>query len=45
MIHDGDTIAERHGLVLVVGDVDERGSELALKISEFDLEFLAQLEV
>lgn len=45
VIQDGDTIAERHGFVLVVGDVDERGSKLALKRSKFDLEFLTQLKV
>ena len=45
VIQDGDTIAERHGFVLVVGDVDERGSKLALQRSKFGLEFLTQLEV
>lgn len=45
VIQDGYPIAERHGFVLVVGDVDECGSELALQCSKFGLEFLAQLEV
>ena len=29
--HDGDTVPHRHGLDLIVGDVDHRGSEPALE--------------
>ncbi len=43
--HDGDAIAGHEGLLLVMGDVDERHSETALQLAQFDLELLAQFEV
>ena len=45
LVEDGDPVAHRERLFLVVGDVDERDPELALERLELDLHLLAQLQV
>ena len=45
VVEDGDPIAHRERLFLVVRDVDERHAELLLDLLELDLELLAQLQV
>jgi hypothetical protein len=45
LVEDGDAVAHRQGLLLVVGDEDEGDADLALDRLEFDLHLLAQLEV
>ena len=43
--HDGDPVAHRQRLLLVVGDVDERDPDLDLDPLQLDLERLAELQV
>ena len=43
--HDGDAVAHRQCLALVVGDEDERDADLTLDPLQLDLHRLAQLEV
>src|SRR5207249_4894904 len=45
LVEDGDAVAHRQGLLLVVGDEDEGDADLALELLELDLHLLAQLEV
>ena len=44
-VHDGDPVAEAHGLALVVGDVEERDPDLVVDHVELDEHPLAELEV
>ena len=44
-VHDGDAARERHRLVLVVRDDDERRAELVLEVRELELRVLAQIHV
>src|SRR5205814_1476768 len=44
-VEDGEVVAHRQGLLLVVRDVQERHSEIALERLEEDLHLLAELEV
>ena len=44
-IHDGDAVAEAHGLALVMGDVEERDADLVVDHVELDEHPLAELEV
>jgi hypothetical protein len=44
-VHDADPVGHRHGLVLVVGHVDERDPDLGLDPLELELHLLAQLEI
>ena len=44
-VEDGQAVAHRQRLLLVVGDVDEGDADLALDALELDLHLLAQLEV
>ena len=44
-VHHRDGVGHRHGLLLVVGDVDEREADLGLDPLELDLHRAAQLEV
>src|ERR671931_1601389 len=45
LVEDGETVAHRQRLVLVVRDVDERDPEVLLKALEEELHLLAQLQV
>ena len=45
LVHDGDAVAQRHGLALVVGDVEEGDADLVVDEVELDLHVLAQLQV
>ncbi len=45
MVHDGQAIGHRERLFLVVGDVQERDSDLLLECAQFDLEGAAQLGI
>ena len=45
LVEDGQPVAHRQRLLLVVRDVDERDPELLLDPLQLDLELLAQLEV
>ena len=45
LVEDGEAVAHRERLLLVVRDVDERDAELALERLEEDLHLLAQLQV
>ena len=45
VIEDGDAVAHRQRLALIVGDVDEGDADLALKRLQFDLHLLAELQV
>src|SRR5207247_4340175 len=45
LVEDGEAVAHRQRLVLVVRDVDERDSEILLKALEEELHLLAQLQV
>ncbi len=45
LVEDGESVAQRQRLVLVVGDEDEGDADLALDRLELDLHLLAQLEV
>ncbi len=45
LAEDGDAVAHRQGLLLVVGDEDERDADLALQRLEFQLHLLAQFQV
>ena len=45
VVEDGQAVAHRERLVLVVGDVDEGDPDLALDPLELDLHLLAQLQV
>ena len=45
LVEDGDPVAHRQRLVLVVGDVDEGDADLALDRLQLDLHLLAQLQV
>ena len=45
VVEDGDPIAHRERLFLVVRDVDERHPELLLDLLELDLQLLAELQV
>ena len=44
-VHDGDPVAHRERLFLVVGHVHEGDPDLGLDALELDLELAAQLEV
>src|SRR5438105_5520688 len=44
-IHDGYPVGHRHGLVLVMGDIDECNTDLPLDAGELRLHLLAELEV
>ena len=44
-VHDRDGVGHRHGLLLVVGHVDERDADLGLDPLELDLHLPAQLQV
>ena len=44
-VHHRDGVGHGHGLLLVVGDVDERDADLRLDALELDLHRAAQLEV
>ena len=44
-VHDGDAVAHRQRLFLVVRDVHERGARARLDLLELELHLLAQLEV
>ena len=44
-VHDGDAVAHRQCLLLVVGHVHERDADLGLDALELDLELAAKLEV
>ena len=44
-VDDGDPVAHRQRLVLVVRDVDERDPDLQLDALELDLQLLAQLQI
>jgi hypothetical protein len=44
-LHDGDAVAHRHGLDLVVGDVDRRGLEIVLELRDVRAHLDAQLRV
>ena len=43
--HHGEPVGHRHGLFLVVGDVDERDPDLLLDALELQLHLLAELQV
>ena len=45
LVEDGDAVAHRQRLVLVVGDVDEGDADLALDRLQLQLHLLAQLQV
>ena len=45
VVEDGDLVAHRQRLFLVVRDVDERHPELALELLEEELHLLAELQV
>ena len=45
LVHHRDGVGHRHGLLLVVGDVDEGEPDLGLDALELDLHLAAQLEV
>ena len=45
LVEDGEPVAHRQRLLLVVRDVDERDAEVALQRLEEDLHLLAQLQV
>ena len=45
LVEDGDPVAHRERLLLVVRDVDERHPELLLDLLQLDLHLLAQLQV
>ena len=45
VVEDGDPIAHRERLFLIVGDVDERHAKLLLELLELDLELLTQLQI
>ncbi len=45
LVHDCDPIGEGEGFVLVMGDHDEGHAEFPVEGGEFELHFLAQLEV
>ena len=45
LVEDGEAVAHRQRLLLVVRHVDERDADLALDALELDLHLLAQLEV
>ena len=42
-VHDGDAVAHRERLFLVVRDEYERDAELSLEVFELDLDLLAEL--
>ena len=44
-VEDGQAVAHRERLLLVVGDVDERDPEVSLQRLQVDLHLLAELEV
>ena len=43
--HDDDAVAERHGLDLVVGDVDKGGVDLLAQLDDLRAHLVAQLRV
>ena len=45
VVHHGDRVGHRHGLLLVVRDVHERDPDVLLDPLELDLELLAQAQV
>src|SRR5262249_40874575 len=44
-VEDGDAVAHRQRLFLVVGHVDERQAQLLLDLLQLDLELLPQLQI
>ena len=44
-VHDRDPVRHRHGLLLVVGDVDERRTGSRLQVLQLELHLLSQLQV
>ena len=45
VVHDGDAIGHRHRLFLIVRDVDEGRTDVAVDLRELDLQALPQLQV
>ena len=45
IVHQHDAVGKRHGLALVVRDIDRGDAELALQMAEFPAHFLAKLLV
>jgi hypothetical protein len=45
IVHDGNAVGHRQGFALVMGDVDERGTDPNLERLEFRLHRQAQLEI
>ena len=45
VLHDHDPVAQRHGLRLVVGDVDERGVDLLPQLDDLRPHLVAQFRV
>ena len=44
-MHDADAVAHGDRLLLVVGDINEGDTDLALEVLEFELHLLAELQV
>ena len=44
-VHHGDAVGHRHGLLLIVRHVDERGARALLEVLQLELHLLAELQV